>query len=89
LSSYLKINYEYRGKIIKDYWEVWWDINDEIYKTFPDIPYSEVLEEIKYRQKEMKKLKPYEDDATAMYNMFADLHDEDFAIAELEDFNLI
>jgi len=81
--------HEYRGKIIKDYWEVWWDINDEIYKTFPDIPYNEVLEEINYRQKEIEKLKPYEDDTTAMYNMIADLCDEDAALAELEDFNLI
>ena len=82
--------HEYRNKIIKNYWYIWeLGCNEEIGKK-PNIPYKEVLEKIEKRKKEIEKIKPIENDmATMLYNIVADLTDEDSALVELENINLL
>jgi len=81
--------HEYRNRIIFD-WEIWENFYSEKIEKIPNIPYEKVLEKIEKRIKDLEKIKLLEDnESNLMYNLLADLVDEDSALVELEDLGLI
>ena len=82
--------HEYRNKIIKNYWYIWELGYTKDVSKKPNIPYKKVLEKIEERKKKIEKIKPIENDmAIMLYNIIADLTDEDSALVELENINLL